>query len=388
MADWTANPGLGAFGATRADGAGAQPPRLAATRYAPRGAGLGTTNAGAALAEFNARAATPLDKLRLGVWAAGGLASLALVAGIGVWGYKVVKREVFGPPVVTAEAGEMRVLPAEPGGVVAPNQGLAVNAIPAAGEVAPPSDVLTLAPPVRGLAPEDMEVVQTAAEAGEVLPATEAAPGLDVTGVAATAALSGEAAELSVPTHRPMTAEEVIAFADRIAAGAQAMAPPDPAATAGAAPVETALAPVRAEEAPAVPAVAVVPADVPGVVTAIRPRLRPAGAAVLPATAPAAVQGTNEAQPVSLTAAIAPGTNLVQLGAFDSAEVAAQEWERLRGEFGEFLAGRERVIQQAESGGQTFFRLRATGFADLADARRLCAALVAEEAQCIPVVAR
>ena len=82
------------------------------------------------------------------------------------------------------------------------------------------------------------------------------------------------------------------------------------------------------------------------------------------------------------------GTRLAQLGAFDSAEVARAEWDRLADRFGDFLDGKQRVIQRAESGGRTFYRLRAMGFADLGDARRFCSALVAERAECIPVVTR
>ncbi len=52
------------------------------------------------------------------------------------------------------------------------------------------------------------------------------------------------------------------------------------------------------------------------------------------------------------------------------------------------MNGKDRLIQRAESGGRTFYRLRAMGFDDLADARRFCSALVAEEAACIPVVVR
>jgi hypothetical protein len=78
----------------------------------------------------------------------------------------------------------------------------------------------------------------------------------------------------------------------------------------------------------------------------------------------------------------------VQLGAFDSAEVAGREWERLVTKFGEYMDGKERVIQRAESGGRVFYRLRAMGFADLSDSRRFCAALVAERADCIPVVSK
>ncbi|MFD1809072.1 SPOR domain-containing protein [Gemmobacter lanyuensis] len=38
--------------------------------------------------------------------------------------------------------------------------------------------------------------------------------------------------------------------------------------------------------------------------------------------------------------------------------------------------------------GRTFYRLRAQGFSDEADARRFCAAITAEGAECIPVTLR
>ena len=100
---------------------------------------------------------------------------------------------------------------------------------------------------------------------------------------------------------------------------------------------------------------------------------------------------TGVATPVTgevTTAAIPVGTKLVQLGAFDSADIAATEWVRMTARFPDFFAGKEQVIQQANSGGRTFFRLRATGFSDLSDARRFCAAMSAEGAACIPVVVR
>jgi hypothetical protein len=56
--------------------------------------------------------------------------------------------------------------------------------------------------------------------------------------------------------------------------------------------------------------------------------------------------------------------------------------------FSVFLVGLSRVVQKATSGGRVFYRLRAMGFADLSDARRFCSALVAEGADCIPVVTR
>ena len=80
------------------------------------------------------------------------------------------------------------------------------------------------------------------------------------------------------------------------------------------------------------------------------------------------------------------GTPLVQLGAFDSAEIAQSEWARLTGRFADFMAGKTMVVQEASLGGRTFYRLRAMGFVDLSDARRLCTALLAEGADCVPLL--
>ena len=48
-------------------------------------------------------------------------------------------------------------------------------------------------------------------------------------------------------------------------------------------------------------------------------------------------------------------------------------------------AGLTMVVQPAESGGRTFYRLRAHGFDGEDDARRFCSAFVSENAVCIPV---
>jgi hypothetical protein len=50
------------------------------------------------------------------------------------------------------------------------------------------------------------------------------------------------------------------------------------------------------------------------------------------------------------------------------------------------MGDKQRVIQQASSGGRTFYRLRVMGFSDLSEARLFCAALVADKVDCIPVV--
>jgi cell division protein FtsN len=107
--------------------------------------------------------------------------------------------------------------------------------------------------------------------------------------------------------------------------------------------------------------------------TTIRPKLRPSAtqAAVRLPTAPA----------------IAVGSALVQFGAYDSQAVAEQEWTRISAKLASFLGTQTRVIQKVESGGRTFYRLRAAGFNDVAEARRFCSA-VSEKAECYPVIAK
>ncbi len=58
--------------------------------------------------------------------------------------------------------------------------------------------------------------------------------------------------------------------------------------------------------------------------------------------------------PITVAAEPPSGTPLVQFGAFATPELAAAEWERYAGLFSAALDGRERLILQAESGGQTF----------------------------------
>jgi hypothetical protein len=86
--------------------------------------------------------------------------------------------------------------------------------------------------------------------------------------------------------------------------------------------------------------------------------------------------------------AIPSGTRLAQLGAFESPDVARAEWVRMESNLGEILDGKSRVIQQAQSGGRTFYRLRAMGFVDVSDTRRFCSAVKAEGVDCIPVEAK
>ena len=96
---------------------------------------------------------------------------------------------------------------------------------------------------------------------------------------------------------------------------------------------------------------------------ALRPLIRPANLRVVSAPAINPVNGETDATTVPA------GTRLVQLGAYASAEEARVAWASRLAMFGDYMVGKERIVQEAETGGRSFFRLRAMGFGDLADAR-------------------
>ena len=276
----------------------------------------------------------------------GAMVSLSLIIGVGYWGYKLIVRDVSGIPVVRAMEGDMRVLPENPGGDVARHAGLSVNELVAQGSAAGPEDRLVLAPRTQGLSPEDM-----AAPVASLDPET-------------TLTLAPEAALTMEPAEpQGSTVDDVLAMVAEIAA---------------------------ADDQAQVAAMDIVPASTPGVALSLRPIARPAGirarAPAVAAPAPTAAPTAPAAELAITTASFSPGTDLVQLGAFSSAALAGEEWDRLRGRFGALMNGRERVIQVSTQTSGTWYRLRASGFTDRDDARRFCAALQAEGAECIAVV--
>jgi hypothetical protein len=305
----------------------------------------------------------------------GAAVSLALVVGVSLWGYQLIMRDVSGIPVVRAMEGAMRTAPQVPGGEIASHIGLSVNDVAGAGEAAGLSDSLLLAPATAGLAEEDLRV-EPLAEADEVLPAA-AQP---VTELQTPTAL-----ETAITTDNagPLTTEGILALADQIAGTAAPL---------------TALADGQSVDTTASVDGAVA-STVPGVSVSLRPSVRPVRAnapTVTPAIV-AAPQVVDTSTAVAAALAVATltsngslpvGTNLVQLGAYPSTETAVAEWARMSALFADFMDGKERVIQQASSGGSTFYRLRASGFTEAADARRFCATLQAANTDCIPVVVR
>lgn len=301
----------------------------------------------------------------------GGVASVILTIGAVYWGYDLITRDVTGIPVVRASEGPLRVSPESPGGRQADNQGLAVNDVAANGTAAAPADRLTLAPAELDLSEDDKTFAQLSQI--ETLQASED--------------LQLETAQVieSVPNRvaQGVQSGDIDALVAQLTEGAEPIQVP----LAGDVPaIQTASAQIvqpqpLTEIEPVVASNAL--GSAPRVRVSLRPVLRPVSLAAAPVQA--AVQpSANEVDPSTLPA----GTRLAQLGAYDSADVARTEWNRISARFSDYLDGKQRVIQRAEKGGRTFYRLRAMGFEDLSAARRFCAALVAGRADCIPVTTR
>ncbi len=298
---------------------------------------------------------------------AGGVVSLALIAGIGLWGYKLMVRDVSGIPVVRAADGDMRIRPEDPGGESARHQGLAVNAVAAEGGAQSAPDTVTLAPQPVILTDEDVPLDEDA-----------------VAIVQQAIADQQEEIEVEIDTSRISDAAEDGDVEGLVAALTEGVTPLE---SADAAVGPEVVVQVAATQAPGITnAVASALSDVPGVKTSLRPQLRPDRLRV-ENVVPVAANAASTAAEVDAST-LPAGTRLVQLGAYDSIDVAQAEWAKFVARFGDVMSDKSRVVEQATSGGRKFFRLRAMGFEDLADARRFCSALVAEGADCIPVVTR
>ncbi|MGQ0566385.1 MAG: SPOR domain-containing protein [Gemmobacter sp.] len=314
--------------------------------------------------EYDGRLEAPGRVQRI-VYMGGAVLSVGLVLGFCIWGYRLAVRDMAAIPVVRAIEGPMRVAPADPGGTVSEHQGLSVNAVAAAGVAGDPADRLVLAP-----RPVDLTVEDTAgsfaAPAAPVSARSDQAPGLTIAAAGPNEALPQDqaiAAAIAEATEEDLLqldqTSDVVPLAGSLDAGQG--------------------------EAAAQP--------LPGVMLAgvIRPVPRPARLGGVPAAltstvsadAPPSVPAT-EIDAATLTA----GTRLVQLGAFDTTDAARAEWDKLHLRFADLLQGKARVVEAAQSGGRTFYRLRAHGFDSDAAARQFCAAFLSAEAACIPVSQR
>ena len=348
---------------------------------------------------------------------AGAITSLGLAAGLAVWAVDTAFRDVSAVPVVRALEGPMRVAPEKPGGTVAPYQGLALSDITSGGAAAPAPDQIVLAPPPVTLdAPAQAEraaaraAAETTTAAGTVAEAATLAEPEKAAAITSDAeTLAAAAPEAAAPlaaalSRLAQTSSDGAAPQPEIAAPEQAA--PDAAPIIAQAPVTDADASATDEAVLAEASVEVLPENVPGLARSDRPRRRPDAPRRVAATAPAPADTAPprvvtdlhlaSADPAAATAprrevdpaAVAPGTRVVQLGAFDSEAIARGEWTRLEAKFRDYMAGKSLMIQKARSGGRDFWRLRIVGFADGSESRRFCSALLAQNAACIPVTMR
>ena len=286
---------------------------------------------------------------------AGAATSGALVLGVVVWGYQLAVRDVSGVPVIRALEGPARMAPENPGGDQAAHVGLAVNEVAGSGVAAPGPQRVVLAPAATELSPDD-------APMAALRPLPE--------GPQAQEPPDAEASPVATPV--PDLSADPEATPEGTAEGTAQNT--DPAAETA----ETA-----SEEA--------IPADVPGVARSPRPQPRPGRdlEAEAAALAVARALGGEPSEVVELDPADLPaGTRVVQLGAFDSPDLARVEWDKVAARFEALMAGKKRIVQEAVSGGRSFWRLRVEGFADVEATRQFCAALVAEGANCIPTVVK
>lgn len=364
---------------------------------------------------------------------AGAAVSIVLVVGVGIWGYRLAERDVNGVPVIKALKGPMRIAPQDPGGQIAGNIGLEVNRVAAGTPDQGGQASIALAPAATGLGPQDLSPdAQAALKAREQAAAAAAAPVPPAAGQAGQGSVvtpgptgqpapgqgAGQAAQQTgnaapATSGQPTATQMTTAQAPATAGGQGAAASPaagaaQPAATGAQGTGSTGSQGTAPGTAP------LSPASPEAVAQSIRPAPRPAAAPQQPGAvasadtnaAVAAAGGGGDALSAAIASAIssvsdvaatpatmdpaklAPGTRLVQLGAFDSADAARARWQRLEGQFGAVMADKARVIESAVSGGRRFYRLRAYGFGSDAEARRFCSVLLAENTSCVPVVVR
>jgi len=175
-------------------------------------------------------------------------------------------------------------------------------------------------------------------------------------------------------THAPETPRPDLLAAARIAAPtAQAPAATAPATMAP--PASTTAAKPVARTAPPVPPTANTQgANTQGAATN--------QTAAAPKPAPTA-QRVEPPKPAAETPARAQGGRIsVQLAAVQSQGAAQAEWVALQRRLPDLLGGRQAVFPKTERDGKTFWRVRTTGFSDVAEARGFCERVRAKGAAC------
>ncbi len=262
----------------------------------------------------------------------GAVASLGLVIGIIYWGFLLGQRDATDVPVIRAMEGNARIVPDDPQGTQADNQGLAVNEVLAETTPTAVDTNTTLAPTSQSVTVED-----------ETMSALQPAP----TETTNSAPIVVDAATLMVeinPVVEPSVATDGMTMPVR-----------RPENFLQADPISDAIEGLLQELIPEEGDTSFETPDLP----------RP--------------------EPKFGNPLLDPGAALIQLGAYNSLEDAGDVWIEYQSEHGDLLANTQRYIEPIESGGRLLYRLRAAGFVGLDQTRALCAALDARGVDCISV---
>ena len=284
-------------------------------------------------------------KLNMIFYWIGAVLSLSLLAGAIGWSYKLVVRDINQIPIVRAQLGPLRVAPDNPGGLTAANQGLSVTQL-AVNEKPLSSDEINLAP-----AAEILNEETSASLLREVDKLNQIDETYEIKEINAENTISLDGSSGAMKEETASKTESLVA--------------------------QVAFSQKKVEIENAVSLALSITSEFDPSLTSLRPRTRPRS-----------VQQNRELivskEPMSK---LPIGSAIVQLGAFDSKSLAESEWRRFEKLLGSILAPKQMIIQKAESGGKIFYRLRASGFNDISDARQFCTA-ISDKVACIPVVTR
>ena len=279
----------------------------------------------------------------------GAALSLFLLAGAIGWSYQLIVRDVNQIPIVRAQLGPLRVAPDNPGGLTAANQGLSVTQL-AVNEKPLLSNEIYLAPAAEILNEENLALKVT-----EEYESNKVDGAFEIKEVNAENSMNLEA----LPDQK-----EVDIRSNDVGVLSKA-----------------AFSQKKIEIENAVSLALSITNDPDKSLSWLRPKIRPVGFYRNGNITEDQIV-SNEPMPKLPT-----GSAVVQLGAFDSKSLAESEWQRFEKILGSILIPKKMVVQKAESGGKIFYRLRASGFSDISDARQFCTA-ISDKVACIPVVTR
>lgn len=279
----------------------------------------------------------------------GAALSLFLLAGAIGWSYQLIVRDVNQIPIVRAQLGPLRVAPDNPGGLTAANQGLSVTQL-AVNEKPLLSNEIYLAPAAEILNEENLALkVKEEYESNKVDGAFE---------------IKEVNAENSMNLEALPDQKEVDSRSNDVGVLSK-----------------VAFSQKKIEIENAVSLALSITNEPDKSLSWLRPKIRPVGFYRNGNITEDQIV-SNEPMPK-----LPIGSAVVQLGAFDSKSLAESEWQRFEKILGSILIPKKMVVQKAESGGKIFYRLRASGFSDISDARQFCTA-ISDKVACIPVVTR